>query len=58
MNADHKDPLVMEYYRNGEIDKTKMREKSAVQPQCPTCSNRQGPYMKSFGQAMKKLFGL
>ncbi|MEI2732705.1 MAG: hypothetical protein V9G08_12035 [Dermatophilaceae bacterium] len=40
--ADHVDPLVKEYYRTGTIDMQRMRSLEAVQPQCPTCSARQG----------------
>lgn len=59
MNADHKDPLVMEHYRNnGQIDKQKMRDVESVQSQCPSCSNQQGGFLASFGRAMRKLFGL
>jgi hypothetical protein len=59
MNADHIDPLVEEYYRNnGQIDETKMRDVNSVQPQCPTCSNRQGGFLSGFGRAMRRLFGL
>ncbi|MBK6464596.1 MAG: hypothetical protein IPF92_26870 [Myxococcales bacterium] len=42
MYADHKDPLVRQHYEGGGIDKSKMRATSEVQPQCATCSNRQG----------------
>jgi len=55
-NADHKDPLVEQHYRGG-IDKDKMRSPDAVQPQCQNCSNQQGGYLRTFSQAMKKLFG-
>ena len=36
--ADHKTPLVVEYYTTGTIDKVKMKSIDAVQPQCPQCS--------------------
>jgi RHS repeat-associated protein len=55
-NADHKDPLVEQHYRGG-IDKDKMRSPGAVQPQCQSCSNQQGGYLRTFSQAMKRLFG-
>jgi len=56
--ADHKDPLVKEYYRNGTIDKTRMRDVDSVQPQCPTCSNKQGAEMSRFSRQQKKDLGL
>jgi hypothetical protein len=42
MVADHKKPLVKEYFETGKIDKTNMHATSSVQPQCPTCSAKQG----------------
>lgn len=54
--ADHKTPLVVEHYQKGTIDKQNMRSSGAVQPQCQSCSNRQGAYLRSFSKAMKKLF--
>jgi hypothetical protein len=41
-NADHKDPLAVEFLSTGTIDKTKMRSVEAVQSQCAGCSNKQG----------------
>ena len=41
MNADHTKPLSHQYYL-GALDKTQYRSPEAVQPQCPTCSARQG----------------
>jgi hypothetical protein len=55
-NADHIDPLVEQHYRGG-IDKTKMRSPDATRPQCQSCSNQQGGYLRTFSVAMKKLFG-
>jgi len=52
--ADHKDPLVKEYYRTGSINKTRMRDIGSVQPQCPTCSSRQGAELSRFSRQMKK----
>jgi hypothetical protein len=54
MNADHKDPLVKEHYRTGTVDKTRMRQKDAVQPQCPTCSNRQGADLSRYSREQRK----
>lgn len=56
--ADHKDPLVKEYYRTGTIDKTRMRDVDSVQPQCPTCSNQQGAELSRFSRQQKKDLGL
>jgi RHS repeat-associated protein len=58
MNADHKQPLVKEYYETGKIDKAKMKEVESVQPQCPTCSSRQGAELKKYSQEQKKANGL
>jgi RHS repeat-associated protein len=58
MNADHKEPLVEQHYRNnGKVDAKKMRDVESVQPQCPSCSNKQGGFLSGFARAMKKLFG-
>jgi RHS repeat-associated protein len=56
--ADHKDPLVEEYYRSGTIDKTRMRDTDSVQPQCPTCSNKQGAKLSRYSRQQKKDRGL
>ncbi len=52
--ADHKTPLVKEYYETGKVDKTRMREVDAVQPQCPTCSAKQGADLSRYSRAKKK----
>jgi hypothetical protein len=51
MHADHKTPLVKQHYEGGGIDKTQMRSPDAVQPQCPTCSNRQGADLSRYSRA-------
>ena len=56
--ADHKYPLVKEYYETGEIDKVRMRSTEAIQPQCPTCSARQGAELSRYSKEMKKEYGL
>ncbi len=56
--ADHIDPLVKEYYRTGTIDLQRMRSLEAVQPQCPTCSARQGALMSRYSIEMRRLLGL
>jgi hypothetical protein len=52
--ADHKKPLVKEHYETGAIDKKHMRTLDAVQPQCPTCSARQGADMSRYSKGMKE----
>jgi RHS repeat-associated protein len=52
--ADHKTPLVKEYYSTGTIDTKQMKSLDAVQPQCPTCSSKQGAEMSKFSKEMKK----
>jgi RHS repeat-associated protein len=51
--ADHKTPLVVEHYKTGGIDKQRMRSVDAVQPQCPTCSSRQGGILSQYSKEMK-----
>jgi len=52
--ADHKTPLVKEYYETGKVDTTRMREVDAVQPQCPKCSAKQGADLSRYSRARKK----
>ena len=54
MIADHKKPLVKEHYETGTIDRNKMRDVKAVQPQCPTCSSKQGAEMSKYSKEQKK----
>lgn len=58
MNADHKDPLVKQHYEGGGIDKTEMRSVDAVQPQCPTCSNKQGADLSRYSREKAEELGL
>ncbi|MCF2500434.1 MULTISPECIES: RHS repeat domain-containing protein [Dyadobacter] len=58
MVADHKRPLVKEHYETGTIDKKNMRSVDAVQPQCPTCSAKQGAEMSRYSREQKKKNGL
>jgi hypothetical protein len=53
--ADHKTPLVKEHYETGAIDTTRMRSVDAVQPQCPTCSARQGADMSRYSREQRRL---
>ena len=52
--AGHKNALVKEHYETGTIDKNKMRALDAVQPECPTCSAKEGAAMSRSSRAMKK----
>ncbi|HFC3401876.1 TPA: polymorphic toxin MafB class 1, partial [Neisseria gonorrhoeae] len=54
MIADHKKPLVVEYYETGTIDKSKMRAIESVQPQCPTCSAKQGGRLSRYSKEQKR----
>lgn len=58
MVADHKKQLVQEYYETGTIDKKKMKTVEAVQPQCPSCSAKQGAEASRYSKAQKKKNGL
>jgi RHS repeat-associated protein len=53
--ADHKTPLVKEHYETGTIDTMRMRSADAVQPQCPTCSARQGAEMSRYSREQRQL---
>lgn len=53
--ADHITPLVKEYYETGSVDLTFMRSLEAVQPQCPTCSARQGAELSRYSRQMREL---
>jgi RHS repeat-associated protein len=52
--ADHKKPLVKEHYETGSIDKKRMRDPNAVQPQCPTCSAKQGAELSRYSREQRK----
>ena len=54
MNADHKQPLVKEHYETGSIDTTRMRQTDAVQPQCPTCSSKQGADLSRYSRQQRE----
>ncbi len=43
-------PLVKEHYQTETIDKVKMRSNDAVQPQCPSCSSKQGAEMSQYSK--------
>lgn len=53
--ADHIDPLMLEYYRTGSIDLEFMRDVEAVQPQCPTCSARQGATLSQASREIRAI---
>lgn len=54
MVADHKKPLVKEYYEKGKIDIKRMKSIKAVQPQCKNCSNKQGGKLSGYGKKKAK----
>ncbi|HEX4875622.1 MAG TPA: hypothetical protein VFV31_03060, partial [Chitinophagaceae bacterium] len=58
MVADHKTPLVKEYYQTGTINKERMKSTTAVQPHCPTCSAKQGAQLRKYSAKQKKANGL
>jgi RHS repeat-associated protein len=55
--AGHKKALVEEYYETGTIDKVRMRRTDAVQPECQTCSSREGAEMSRFSRKKKQEYG-
>src|SRR5690606_3372540 len=55
MVADHKRPLVKEHYKTGTINKEAMRSLDAVQPQCTSCSAKQGAEMSKYSRQMKAI---
>ena len=54
MVANHKTPLVKEYYKTGKIDTARMRSPNSVNSQCPTCSAKQGGRMAQYSKEMKE----
>ena len=56
--AGHKKVLVEEFYETGAIDQQRMRRLDAVQPECPTCSAREGADMARFSRQKKEELGL
>jgi hypothetical protein len=57
MVANHKTPLVKEYYQTGTIDKVNMRSVDAVNSHCATCSNRSGAELSRYSRRMKAKLG-
>ena len=53
MYANHKTPLVKEYYQTGTIDKTRMRSVGAVDGHCPSCSSATGGRLSHYSKQMK-----
>ena len=47
-------PNQQEHYETGTVDRSRMRKKDAVQPQCPTCSNRQGADLSRYSREQRK----
>jgi RHS repeat-associated protein len=58
MIADHKDALVVEYYRTGTNDVAHQSSVAAVQPHCPSCSPTQGGQASAFSKCMAGKLGL
>ncbi|MGC3932874.1 RHS repeat-associated core domain-containing protein [Pseudomonas atacamensis] len=58
MVADHKDALVVEYYRTGTNDVTHQSSVLAVQSHCPVCSRKQGGHASSYSKCMKTKLGI
>jgi hypothetical protein len=52
--AGHKEALVKEHYEKGSIDRERMRSTDAVQPERPTCSNREGADMSRYSREMRR----
>lgn len=55
--ADHIDPLVVQYYRDGDVNVGQQSSVNAVQAHCPTCSASQGGQLSAFSKTMKQIFG-
>ncbi len=55
--ADHKVPLVVQYYKEGAVNVPAQSSVDAVQPHCPSCSAIQGGQLGAFGKRMRKFFG-
>jgi hypothetical protein len=58
MYADHKTPLVVEYYETGKINQLKMKNVKSVRPHCPKCSAKQGGKLSNYAKRRKKELGL
>jgi len=58
MVADHKLPLVVEHYSTGTINRVNMRAVNSVQPQCTSCSSRQGGHMSQYSKKMKSMINI
>ena len=56
--ADHKTPLVVEYYTTGKIDLDNMRSPNSVQPHCPGCSYSQGGELSNYSKLMKEIYDI
>jgi RHS repeat-associated protein len=55
--AGHKEALVKEHYEKGGIDRERMRSVDAVQPECPTCSAREGAEMSRYSREQRQRLG-
>jgi len=52
--AGHRISLVQEHYETGTIDRVRMRVIAAVDPECPTCSARQGAELSLYSRVMRR----
>ena len=55
--ADHIKPLVKEHYETGTVDLTRMRSVESVQPNCPSCSGRQGADLRRYSIEQREIHG-
>jgi len=58
MIAGHKKALVQEYCESGTIDRDRMRSVESVQPECASCSAKEGADMSRYSKDKKKELGL
>ncbi|MBX3475139.1 MAG: VCBS repeat-containing protein [Planctomycetes bacterium] len=54
MIADHRNPLVVEWYETGTIDLAAMRSLDAVRAHCPKCSPGQGGRLRRYSVTMRE----
>jgi RHS repeat-associated protein len=57
MIADHKRPMVEEYYSTGRIDLNNAKTIEAVQPHCSSCSVQQSILARAYGAFMRAVLG-
>lgn len=52
--ADHRDPLVVQHYREGSVDVEAQSRPDAVQPHCPDCSASQGGQLGAWARRQRR----